>query len=139
MTARKNVIYLAGPIEHVEDGGVTWRKEAEAIRRPTTRLIDPTHYDGVADGLTPQEIVTRDKFLLRQSDGAIFDARSTSAGWGTAMELLDAYQLGKPTVGWGAPERRSAFLSHHCTKFFDTLPEAMDYLQDLLERANAEA
>ncbi len=128
-------IYLAGPIEYVEDGGRTWRREAAALARTGTRLIDPTHFDGAADGLTSQEIVTRDKFLLRASDGAIFDARSTSAGWGTAMELLDAYQLGKPTVGWGAPAKKSAFLSHHCTKFFDTLPEAMTYMEDLLDRA----
>lgn len=136
MTAKMNVIYLAGPIEHAADGGVTWRKEAADIARPTTRLIDPTHFDGESIELTPQEIVTRDKYLLRQSDGAIFDARSTSAGWGTAMELLDAYQLGKPTVGWGAPEKKSAFLLHHTTKFFDTLAEAMEYMQDLLERTS---
>lgn len=131
-----SVIYLAGPIEMVEDGGVEWRQEAAKMARPGTRLIDPTHFDGSKDhGLTAQEIVTRDKFLLRQSHGAIFDARSTSAGWGTAMELLDAYQMGMPTVGWGAPTRKSAFLEHHCTRFFDTLEEAMEYMQDLLEKA----
>jgi nucleoside 2-deoxyribosyltransferase len=129
-------IYLAGPIEYAEDGGTGWRQDAAAMARPGTRLIDPTHFDGAAEGLTPQEIVTRDKFLLRQSDGAIFDCRSTSAGWGTAMELLDAYQLGKPTVGWGAPPKRSAFLTHHTTKFFDTLAEAVTYMEDLLARAN---
>lgn len=54
------------------------------------------------------------------------------------MELLDAFQLGKPTVGWGAPEKRSAFLVFHCTKFFDDLPDAMHYMEDLLGRALGE-
>ncbi|MEO7332543.1 MAG: nucleoside 2-deoxyribosyltransferase [Gemmatimonadales bacterium] len=125
-------IYLAGPIEHEPDGGVQWRREAALLARASTTLIDPTHYDGAARDLTPAEIVTRDRYLLRQSDGVVFDARSRSAGWGTAMELLDAYQLGKPTVGWGAPEKRSAFLEFHCTRFCSSLAEALDYMEALL-------
>lgn len=125
-------IYLAGPIEHMADGGVTWRREAALLARGTTVLVDPTHYDGAASNLTAAEIVTRDRYLLRQSDGVVFDARSQSAGWGTAMELMDAYQLGKPTVGWGAPEKRSAFLEFHCTKFYPTLARSLAYLEDLL-------
>jgi nucleoside 2-deoxyribosyltransferase len=132
MTSAKK-IYLAGPIEYAPDGGVDWR--AEALNYAIDcELIDPTHFDEEGKDLSPQEIVTRDRFLLRQSDGVVFDARSTSAGWGTAIELYDAYQLGKPAVAWGAPAKRSAFLSFYCTKFFDELPEAMGYMADLLRR-----
>jgi nucleoside 2-deoxyribosyltransferase len=129
-------IYLAGPIENAEDGGVTWRQEAAALAREGTLLIDPTHYDDVADGLTAQEIVTRDRFLLRQADGVLFDARSLNAGWGTAIELFDSYQLGKPAVGWGAPKKKSAFLEFYCTKFFDELGDALNYMENLLARTN---
>lgn len=128
-------VYLAGPIEYEPSGGTDWRNDAARIvlaRVQRLTLIDPTHFDGNGKDLTPGEIVTRDRYLLRESDGVIFDARSTSAGWGTAMELLDAYQLGKPTVGWGAPDKRSAFLSYYCTKFVNDVSEALDYMDALL-------
>jgi nucleoside 2-deoxyribosyltransferase len=132
-------VYLAGPIEYAEDGGADWRREATEITYDPEQgfdllLIDPTHYDGTAQGLTPEEIVTRDRYLLRHSDGLIFDARSTTPGWGTAMEALDAWQHGIPTVAWGAPEKRSAFLQYHVTKFVPTVREALEYLDALLLR-----
>lgn len=125
-------IYLAGAIEWQDNEYTTaWRKEASLLAESRgLGVVDPTYFDGAANGLTASEVVIRDRYLLRQSDAILADGRKP--GWGTAMEILDAYQLGMLVVVWGA-ERKSLFLVHHTAKFTDTVADGVQYIADMLE------
>lgn len=139
-------IYLAGPIENVDiEYSTLWRGRAMrhsahilapgdhmdplAQREQFVKCVDPTFYDGVTEGLTASEVVIRDTFLLEDSDAVLADGRRP--GWGTAMEILRAYQSGKLVVVWGC-EKPSLFLEHHTAKFVRTPEEGIDYIVKLL-------
>lgn len=125
-------IYLAGAIEWQDNAYTTeWRQEAGRLSRARgLDVIDPTYFDGASDGLTASEVVIRDRYLLRQADAILADGRKP--GWGTAMEILDAYQLGMLVVVWGA-ERKSLFLVHHTARFTDTVADGVQYIADMLQ------
>ena len=131
-------IYLSGPIEHVsvETAGAWRRRAAKQLHEIYgISAIDPTHYDGAADGLTPTEIVTRDLFLLGQADGAIFDVRTRAPMVGTSIELRVAWEMNIPTVAWGLgpDDKMSAFLRYHATKIVKELTDAVDYIAQLVQ------
>lgn len=128
-------IYLAGAIEWQDDEYTTaWRRTAKtaakAISGGRLEVIDPTFFDGAAQNLEPSEVVIRDTYLLHQADAILADGRKP--GWGTAMEIKEAYAAGKLVVVWGCT-RRSLFLRHHTAKFVDTVPEGIEYIYSMLD------
>jgi hypothetical protein len=123
-------VYLSGGIAGLtaqECNG--WREDAAVLLR--LPVLDPMRWDQSGRSASPvAEIVERD---LRDIDEcAAVLVKVDKPSWGTAMEIRYAYQLGKPVIAFGVPNVASAWLEHHCARFFETLDAAVDYLNTLL-------
>jgi 8-oxo-dGTP diphosphatase len=129
-------VYLSGGIagltaEECND----WRQRAILLLR--ARALDPMRHDySGRRQVDVAEIVDTD--LRDIDDCEALLVRVEQPSWGTAMEIRYAHQLGKPIIAWGVPSVASAWLEHHCTRFYETLDEACDYLNLLLMGAPAE-
>ena len=95
----------------------------------------PTHDNPLA---TNHAIYERDKWMVTQSDivfANLVDAKSVSIG--TVMEMAWAALLGKHlVVAMGKADlHRHAFVLESADVVFETAPEAMRYLKQLIERS----
>lgn len=107
-------VYLAGPVQHTEDGGKEWRDETVTeygdkfdFHNPLWKYNVPLNDLEVVDGesgdgkgtVGTEEIVANDKKLIRNSDAVLIGYQSVESA-GTAMETMFAYKLGLPVVLW---------------------------------------
>jgi len=118
-------IYLAGPIELVsEDVAMEWRADAAAYIAENTECesVDPMHYED--EDSSDANIVNTDKALIKSCDAVLVDGRTP--GWGTAMEVLFAWERNIPVVVWGVTEyEASKWLRHHSVAVIKSLPQAV--------------
>jgi hypothetical protein len=85
-------IYLAGPINGCNDDEANGWRDKFMHRLPRCGFLDPMvrDYRGREDECV-QEIVEGDKADIGESD--VFLAYCWQSSWGTAMEILHAYNL----------------------------------------------
>lgn len=91
-----NWIYLAGPIAGCTDEEANdWRSQIRAgLADQDIVILDPMDRDFRGVPMTPQiasDIVTGDKSEIDTCDIAVFNC--WKPGWGTAMEMLYAYDI----------------------------------------------
>lgn len=125
-------IYLSGGIAGLSASDCNdWRQRATELLDSQIGALDPMRWNHAGRSDAPvSEIVERD---LRDIDEcAAVLVKVNKPSWGTAMEIRYAYQLGKPVIAFGVPNVASAWLEHHCSVFFRTIEEAVEYLNTLL-------
>jgi nucleoside 2-deoxyribosyltransferase len=125
-------VYLAGPINGRSDTECKdWRSLATA-ELGATNVLDPMRNDYRGRELEPgstQTIVEQDKTDIQTSSALLvyFDAPSV----GTAMEILYAWQLGRPVFVVNAAGRPpSPWLAYHSQAIMPTLAEALQVVKD---------
>lgn len=121
-------VYLSGGIAGLSAADCNdWRQRAIELFDPRISALNPMRWDHSGRSNSPvSEIVERD---LRDIDEcAAVLVKVDKPSWGTAMEIRYAYQLGKPVIAFGIPDVSSAWLEHHCSRFFGTLETAVEYL-----------
>ena len=107
----KPIIYLAGPVRNLEDGGAGWRVAIEErygeqydFRNPLDKYNVPAEDLTVVSGRSDPEdestvgtteIVEGDKELLRESDAVLVGHHDVQQ-IGTPMEVMWAYDRGYP-------------------------------------------
>ena len=125
-------IYLCGPINGCsDDEATTWRERVKAYLRTGGRAWtrDPMDRDYRGhEAAAYREIVELDKRDVRESDAVLVNYSKPSIG--TAMEILYAWEIGKPVVLWVdladadlAP--LSPWLRYHSTTIVYTFEDAM--------------
>lgn len=120
-------VYLCGPINGCTDAECNdWRSYAKS-RLPNT--IDPMKRDYRGkEAESYREIVELDKLDVRVCD--IVLAMCPKPSVGTSMEVLYAWQLGRPVVVV-ATDSISPWLRYHATKIVGTIAEAVDWIESL--------
>ena len=139
-------IYLAGPIQHAEDGGYGWRDRVKSeFDTHAVEWSDPLDkYDGPAEGViihngNPPEDAPPDADLvsietLVETDKRMVDnADAVLVGWddvpsaGTPMEVLHAHNQLTPVVIWYQGDAGlSPWMEYHSTFVTDTLAAAVE-------------
>lgn len=124
------MIYLAGPITGVGDSARGWRANAiQMLEAYGFKAIDPLVVEAAT--ITPSAVVELDYAWISKSSGII--ARVDTPSWGTAMELVYAYNKGIPVVAWGDVSHVSPWLLFHTSIIKPTLTEAVDHLKEILQ------
>lgn len=148
--ASNPVIYLAGPIQHADDGGHGWReavRETHPAAESGVRWSDPLDkYDGHADAVVihngnPPEDAPRDADLISvtelvEADKDLVDgADGVLVGWddvpsaGTPMETLLAHQQDKPIAVWYRGEVGiSPWMQYHAGLVSEDVSECVEWL-----------
>lgn len=114
----KPSVYLAGPIQHVDDNGHGWRDYVIA-RSDACHWLNPLDHAEPTD--TEYELGEYDVAQLVETDKALIDqADALLVGWrrvpsvGAPMEMLYAYERDIPVVVWMEPEgSRAAIQERH--------------------------
>ena len=108
-------VYLAGPVNHIEDGGKSWRDEIkdhysdnefldfrDPLDKYNIRVEDLEVVPGEDSGegeVSVAEIVHGDKEMIRECN-ALFVGYNPVRSIGTPMEVMYAYQKGYPIGIW---------------------------------------
>lgn len=117
-------IYLCGGINKLSDADCRDWREAAKTRLFPAHCIDPMRRDYRGkEAMSVKAIVAGDMADIRACDVVL--ANATRPSWGTAMEIRIAYELGKFIVAFGAGEKPSPWLVHHC-QMEETLELATD-------------
>lgn len=127
------ITYLCGGINGLSDEDCRdWRDVAKAKLKTDT--LDPMRRDYRGrEAESVREIVQGDLDDIRQSHFVLVNA--TRPSWGTAMEVVYAWQRGDCAVvafTGGAPV--SPWLRWHSTKVCDSLDEAVDTINEMAPR-----
>lgn len=120
-------IYLCGPINGCTDAEcMDWRAHVKSIW-PTT--IDPMSRDYRGrESECLREIVELDKRDIQSSAALIVNYDRPSVG--TSMEIIFAWQLGKPVVlVCKKGEKLSPWLVYHCTAVRHSFADALAWLE----------
>jgi nucleoside 2-deoxyribosyltransferase len=116
-------VYLCGGINGLSDSDCTdWREYAKSrLLAPT---LDPMRrdYRGKEDD-SVIEIVKGDLDDIEQCSVILVNA--TRPSWGTAMEIVYAFGLGKRIVCWVGATRVSPWLRYHSTSVHEDLDAAI--------------
>lgn len=129
-------IYLAGPVQHADDGGRGWRDRIKG-EMPRGEWLDPLDKYDVPAGdvdVSPTEIVESDKAMIDEAD-AVLARYAHVPSVGTAMEILHAYERDIPVFVWDDGDdsaSMSPWISHHATGYGTSL-------RQVAERAHVEA
>lgn len=120
-------VYLAGPIAGCTDEEATaWRLEVRWRVGDSWRIADPMDRDYRGKELgNVQAIVEGDLYAISGVDAVLVNASRPS--WGTAMELVYAFQWKKRIIAFGATNP-SPWLIAHSTAVVPTLEEACELL-----------
>ena len=120
-------IYLCGPINGCTDAECTdWREEA---KKSFPDAIDPMRrdYRGVEE-TAYRNIVELDKIDVANCDGLLVNFPAPSVG--TSMEMLFAWQIGKPIALWHRPDASlSPWLIYHSHFRSESLTECVGWLR----------
>ena len=145
---KQKSVYLCGPIDGVTPEWATeWRDKAFKGLCQQYIIQNPCwgkdlHAIGINDTIyTPKEIVETDLALIAEADILLVDWRSMFEGnyeiletpneplrVGTIMEIVYAKQLGKKVIVFGGL-RKGYWLRFHADMMFDTLDDALGYMQ----------
>jgi hypothetical protein len=121
------LVYLCGPINGCTDAECNdWRNYAKS-RLP--RTLDPMRRDYRGrEAEAYREVVELDKRDVVACDVVLANCPKPSVG--TSMEILLAWQIGRPVVAV-APEPVSPWLRYHATRVVGTMREAVEWIESL--------
>lgn len=123
-------IYLAGGIKDMsKEVAIEWRTKATE-KLHTFQCLNPMRRDFRESEFQSQnEIVQLDKADIINADILLVNA--TKPSWGTAMEVLFAFQKHKIIVTFTGDnfENTSSWLAFHATRITKTLDEALEYIK----------
>ena len=134
------IVYLAGPVQHVADGGADWRDELQSVwgdrfefKNPLAKYNVPVENLTVVDGLNSDgddevsvgEIVRGDKRLIYESD-AILIGYSDIQSIGTPMEAMFGYERHYPIAIWIRDDTDADDLSPWYRYHADTITANLD-------------
>lgn len=129
-----NEVYLSGPIQHLDDNGVSWREEIEVTYDYLFDWINPLKkYDRPTD-VDQQELVDRE--LVEADIEMIDNADAMFVNWlevptaGTPMEIFYAAKdCDIPiAVQFDNPSEASPWVRHHADLVSPSVLECMEYL-----------
>lgn len=125
-------IYLAGGIFGLTDAQCNdWRdkvmKELAGLYKFRNPMVRNYRGKELDPGIV-EEIVTLDKKDIRESDIVLVMAQTPS--WGTAMEILYAYENGKDVISIVQQGRVSPWVIYHSNSLFLSLDEALEVLSE---------
>jgi hypothetical protein len=128
--AAKRTVYLCGGINGLSDADAKgWRDQATRSLWPLFEVRDPMARDYRGrEAANVKAIVSGDLADMRTSDALLVNA--SKASWGTAMEVYAAHSMGRFIVAFGAGERPSPWLIHHCDALAPDLSGALVHLQE---------
>lgn len=124
-------VYLAGSIDAhaTPDAATAWREEAaEVLTAAGYRVLNPLRWpaDSYDDSA---EIMRRNLVDLVASDIILTEMDNPGLAYiGTAIEIYQAWQLGKEIILWGRANRRSHALRYYAPLRYETLSDALNYL-----------
>lgn len=123
-------VYLAGPINKCADAQCKgWREEFKGLVKGIVdlQILDPMRrdYRGKEDKLVDQ-IVEGDKDDITESDTVVANVNKPS--FGTAMEIIFAWENGKNIILITEDDKPSPWLVYHSDKIVKTLAEAVALL-----------
>lgn len=121
--------YLCGGINGLSDSECRdWREYAKKHLRTAT--LDPMRrdYRGKEDE-SIEKIVTGDLEDIAQSRYVLVNA--TRPSWGTAMEIIYAYQAKKCIVAWTGDGPVSPWLKYHTTFVCASLAQAVTMINEM--------
>jgi hypothetical protein len=126
---RDRAVYLCGPINGCDDTAARgWRDDVAAeLLLCGFRVLDPMDrdYRGIeADNAAA--IVAGDLADIAAADVVVVNASRPS--WGTAMEVVYAHGGGKAVYAFGAGDRPSPWLRHHCHGLFADAAAVVEHL-----------
>lgn len=126
-------VYLAGAINGCSDPVATnWRIYcAEIFAGAGILTADPMSrdYRGIENQFV-KEIVELDKKDIDNCDALIVSYQHPSVG--TSMEILYAWERGKPVIVFTDAEVISPWLSYHSTKIVNSIDRAIGQTIDIL-------
>jgi nucleoside 2-deoxyribosyltransferase len=120
------IVYLCGGINGLSDAECRdWREVAKESL--TADTLDPMRrdYRGKEDE-SVHEIVRGDLVDIRNSDWVLVNA--TRPSWGTAMEIVYAYEMRKPVIAFVGDSRVSPWLRYHCGAIVRTIEDAVAHI-----------
>jgi nucleoside 2-deoxyribosyltransferase len=124
--------YLCGGINGLSDDACTsWREKAKTLL--LTSILDPMRrdYRGREDE-SVTEIIYEDLKDIEES--AFILVNATRPSWGTAMEIVYAFQKNKTIVAFTEGVKISPWLRFHCHHIVETVEEGCLYLNALKEK-----
>ena len=143
-------IYLAGPVQHADDGGHGWRDDVIAqysdqldflnpldkYDTPSTEVEwlqpdeVPSDYGDGIEVLSPTEIVQADKSMISSSDVVLIGLRDNVPMYGTPREHeYAAVTLGKRVVVWHTEDMSLSPWTITDTDYLSTdLQRCMEYI-----------
>lgn len=141
-------IYMAGPVQHADDGGHGWRNELQQsnldaewnnpldkydlsidnVRWVKDESKIPDDTETATEYVTSQQIVDGDKELIDESDALMIHLEEMVPMWGTPMEMMYAFDRTMPIAVSHGDFEISPWLIHHAD--FRTMDphDAADYL-----------
>lgn len=125
----KKIAYLCGGINGLNDSQCRdWREYIKSSLNEQFDFLDPMRrdYRGIEiENL--DNIVNGDKKDILDSDFLITYAERPS--WGTAMEVIYAWENQRIVYSICSAEKPSPWLIYHSTKIFKTIEDLIDYLK----------
>ena len=131
------IVYLCGGINALTDSQCNDRREY-AIANLKCETLNPMRrdYRGREDEAYA-EIIAGDKRDILASSAMLVNA--TRPSWGTAMEILFAYERKILVFAFTGDSKISPWLRYHATKLFRTEEEAVAHINRLIgERSKNE-
>lgn len=128
-------VYLSGPIDFVSTAeSFDWRKEATRLFETPDcdwKVLDPLRGKNLEGSIYPDvnEVVTRDKQDIRNSDIILVNLSNECCMMGTPMEILYAWEHGKPVVIFSEWASKSYWAVYHSVKILPTLEECVSYIK----------
>lgn len=133
-----NRIYLAGPINRVDDDGATWRR---GIKTVIDRVAFEDPLDNVQMPAADTEVVEADLAALGRSDAVLVGYRDVLSV-GTPMEVKTAADAGMPIAIWIRDGTFYSDLSpwyRHFAGFIgNSADDAIDWLEEQLDGGDRE-
>lgn len=142
-------VYLAGPVQHMDDGGHGWRDDVEwsydeqidflnpldKYDTPATEVVwlgpgeDESDYPDAEEVCTPQDIIDADKEMIDESDVVFIGLRESVPMYGTPREHEYALQTDTPVVVWYDEGMDLSPWTIEGTAFLSTsLKDCMEYI-----------
>jgi hypothetical protein len=116
--------YLCGGINGLSDADCRdWRESAKSLLK--TETLDPMRRDYRGrEAESVRDIVKGDLHDISDSQFVLVNAVRPS--WGTAMEIVYAWQANCYVVAWTGDARVSPWLTYHCDELHPSLGAAIE-------------
>jgi hypothetical protein len=126
-------VFLAGAVDGIDRKTATrWRRQAaQSLAAAKIQVIDPTDLID-PDVPDPMFVVNPNLASIETADLILIEMNTPGYAYiGTAVDMREAWRMGKPIVVWGTQNRESHYLQFHATTICDTLEEAISVIKGL--------